>query len=94
VLADKDAVGIAAALIGVAHRIAVCTPVSERALPATELARAVVRAGGLEPAVYGSVAEALEGLVGEAEHGIVVTGSLVTAGEARALLRYGSSTGE
>ncbi len=87
VLADKDARGIAEALAPVASRFAVTRPDSQRALPATELARIVEEVTGAAPATYETLPDALGSLVGSSAGGLVVTGSLTTAGQARAWLR-------
>jgi dihydrofolate synthase/folylpolyglutamate synthase len=88
VLSDKDAEGIIGALAPVADRFVVTRPASARALPAAELAAEVRRVTGVAPVVEPDVRRALETareLAGE--RGVVVTGSLYTVGEARALLR-------
>jgi len=90
VLADKDAIGIVAAIAPVAAAIAVVAPHSLRALPAGDLAAAVADVTGTTPAAFDSVAQALEALLATALTGLVVTGSLTTAGQARGLLRDGS----
>ena len=83
VLADKDAAGIVAALAPVARRFVVTQPDSPRALPAGDLA-AIVRAETGEDA--GQAAGLASALALVADVPAVVTGSLYTAGEARALL--------
>jgi len=90
ILADKDAAGIVEALAPVAARIAVTQSASPRAMPADELAELVgAITGGSPVAVYDSVADALNALVPIATDGLVVTGSITTAGDARAALRNG-----
>jgi dihydrofolate synthase/folylpolyglutamate synthase len=83
VLADKDAAGIVAALAPVAARFVVTRPGSPRALAVAELAAIVHRATGDRPEQQPDVAAALQAVASEPA---VVTGSLYTAGEARALL--------
>jgi len=91
VLADKDARGIVAALAPVAAELVVTQPRSPRALPVGDLAAIVADVGGSSvPSQYASVAQALEALLPSTPGGLVVTGSLTTAGEARGLLRDGS----
>lgn len=87
VLSDKDATGMIAELAPVAGGWSVTQPDSPRALPARELARVVERVAGVAPSVFPSIREALEALEGRVPHGLVITGSLKTAGEARRLLR-------
>ena len=88
VLADKDARGIIEALAPVVSGFAVTQPGSLRALPAQALGALVLEVTGTEPrAAFASVAEALAALVSHADDGLIVTGSITTAGEARALLR-------
>ncbi|OLF16611.1 bifunctional tetrahydrofolate synthase/dihydrofolate synthase [Actinophytocola xanthii] len=95
VMRDKDAAGILSALEPVLHEIVVTTNSSERAMAPDELADLATEAFGpdrvsvaprlddaLELAVELAEAEADAQLSGV---GVVVTGSVVTAGEARAL---------
>ena len=57
-------------------------------MPVGELAALVTEVTGAPPrAVFRSVAEALSALESEASDGLVVTGSITTAGEARAAWR-------
>ncbi len=88
ILADKDARGIVEALAPVAGGFAVTKSESPRAMPVDLLAALVTDVTGTPPrAAYDSVAEALAELMPAGEDGLVVTGSITTAGEARALLR-------
>lgn len=90
VLADKDAAGIAEALAPVAGAIVVTQPDSPRAAPAAELAVVVAAATGREPVIRPDLRSALDAAVeATGDAGVVVTGSLYTAGQARALLRTG-----
>jgi dihydrofolate synthase/folylpolyglutamate synthase len=97
VMQDKDARGILVALEPVLHEVVVTTSSSERAMPAEELGelateifgpdRVDVRArldDAIETAVATSEEDAGEQLSGV---GVVVTGSVVTAGQARAMFR-------
>jgi dihydrofolate synthase/folylpolyglutamate synthase len=87
VLADKDAPGIIGALAEVAAGFSVCAPSGRRALPAEELAALVRQVTGRTPEVFANVSGALGHLLGSNADGLVVTGSLVTAAEARNALR-------
>ncbi len=90
VLADKDAAGIVGALAPVAGSIAVTAPDSPRALSADALADVVRSVTGFTPPVYSSLESALLDLAGHTPSGLVVTGSLTTAGQARGILRGGA----
>lgn len=97
VLADKDVAGILGALEPVFDEIVVTTNGSARALPVDQLADLAVQRFGDERVVTAdSLPDALETAVALAEEvgdagemvsgaGVVVTGSVVTAGAARAL---------
>jgi dihydrofolate synthase / folylpolyglutamate synthase len=98
VMADKDAEGLLAAFEPhLAHLV--CTQNStERALPAAELAEVAVEVYGEDRVtVVPRLADAIDVAVGLAESGssgasissggVLVTGSVVTVGEARAMLR-------
>jgi dihydrofolate synthase / folylpolyglutamate synthase len=95
VLADKDAVGMLSALEPVLNTIVVTQSTSPRALPADELATVAVDVFGADRVeVAPRLDDALEAGVRLAEEdadlgagGVLVTGSLVTVGEARHLLR-------
>jgi dihydrofolate synthase/folylpolyglutamate synthase len=93
-LSGKDAAGVVEALAPVASGFAVASPDSPRALGATELASVVLAATGRRPAVFASVVEAALSLVASplARAGMVVTGSLTSAGQVRAALRDTSAT--
>ncbi|MGZ4516768.1 MAG: bifunctional tetrahydrofolate synthase/dihydrofolate synthase [Mycobacteriaceae bacterium] len=98
VMADKDATGILAALEPVLDELVVTQNSSPRAMDADVLAdHAVARFGDERVVVAPNMAEALETAIAMAEDvaepgesvsgaGVVVTGSVVTAGEARTLL--------
>ncbi|MGZ4554816.1 MAG: bifunctional folylpolyglutamate synthase/dihydrofolate synthase, partial [Mycobacteriaceae bacterium] len=98
VMADKDATGILAALEPVLDELVVTQNSSPRAMDADVLAdQAVARFGDERVVVAPNMAEALETAIAMAEDvaepgesvsgaGVVVTGSVVTAGEARTLL--------
>lgn len=87
VFADKDAAGIAAALAPVAAAVVVTAPESPRARSAEDLAAIVEAATGVAPRVIGSLGDALDELLGTSPDGLLITGSLATAGQARGLLR-------
>ncbi|HJR98589.1 MAG TPA: folylpolyglutamate synthase/dihydrofolate synthase family protein [Actinomycetota bacterium] len=86
-LDDKDVAGVAEALVPAADVVIATTPRSPRAAPADRLTKETARLGA-EPrtaaTVEGAVAQAIE-LAGEKD-AILVTGSFVTVGEARALV--------
>jgi dihydrofolate synthase/folylpolyglutamate synthase len=89
VMADKDVDGITAALAGHAARFVCTQSVSERALDAGELALVVGGHTDVPVEVRPLVEDALGSAIDEAvrtETGVVVTGSLYVAGEARAAL--------
>lgn len=92
ILADKDAAGIVRELLQVADVVGVAQPDSPRALSAASLASLVAAVTGSEPRQFGSVSDALSALVPSTSDGLVVTGSLTTAGEAREWLLDGSET--
>ncbi|WP_250285660.1 MULTISPECIES: bifunctional folylpolyglutamate synthase/dihydrofolate synthase [unclassified Frankia] len=95
ILADKDAAGILATLEPVLHDIVVTQSGSPRAMPVDDLAAAAVDVFGPDRVeVAARLDDALDAGVRLAERdgdlggaGVVVTGSLVTVGEARHLLR-------
>lgn len=95
VLADKDAHGILAALEPALDHIICIAPASPRALPAADLARVAEEVfGGHRVSIAADLVAALDDAVAWADErseqgsaGIVVTGSVVTAGSARGLLR-------
>ncbi len=82
ILSDKDAGGIVSALAPVATAFVVTENGSPRCIPAAELADVVERVTGVRPAVRPQLAEALA-FASEAPSGVVVTGSLYTAGAVR-----------
>jgi dihydrofolate synthase/folylpolyglutamate synthase len=86
VLDDKDAVGIVEALSGAAGRFAVTRSDSPRALDSGELATVVRAVTGDPPPEYESLSGALTALLGQSESGLVITGSLTVAAEAREAL--------
>ena len=95
VMQDKDARGILAALEPVLHELVVTTSSSERAMPAEELGEIALEIFGpdrvdVRPRLIDAVDTAIALAEADAEElpsgvGVVVTGSVVTAGEARAL---------
>ena len=101
VMADKDARGILEALEVVLDEIVVTENDSHRALPAAELAAVAVDIFGAERVhVEPHLATALEQAMTLAESGsdmtrsaVLVVGSVITAGNARALLRRRGADG-
>jgi dihydrofolate synthase/folylpolyglutamate synthase len=92
ILGDKDATAMLSLLEPVLSHVVVTTNRSPRALPVDELARAAVEVFGpervlVEPALPNAIDEAMR-LADELVEGagVLVTGSLYTVGEARALL--------
>jgi dihydrofolate synthase/folylpolyglutamate synthase len=92
VLADKDAAGIVEQLVPVAGGFVVTAPDSPRARAAADLAATVESVSGVRPRVADTLSEALATAFSDASYGIVVGGSLSTAGQARRLLRDASVT--
>jgi dihydrofolate synthase/folylpolyglutamate synthase len=90
VLADKDAAGIIEALAPVAAGFAVVAPESPRARDAGDLADIVRRVAAVEPLFIGALGDGIAAARASSDHGVIVTGSLTTAGAARRLLRDGS----
>jgi len=96
VMQDKDVRGILAALEPVLHEVVLTTNSSERAMPAEELGEIATEIFGSERVeVQPRLDDAVDRALALAEEdageplsgvGVVVTGSVVTAGEARALL--------
>ena len=99
VMADKDHEGLLAALEPVLAHVVVTQNSTERAMPATELAEVAEGTFGvdrvhLEPRLADAIDRAatlaeVGGTYGEAigSGGVLVTGSVVTVGQARAMLR-------
>lgn len=87
VLSDKDAEGIVRALAPVAGSIEAAESESPRALPARELARIVERVTGHDCVTHATLRDGLVSGLASARAGMVVTGSLTTAGQARGMLR-------
>lgn len=83
ILADKDARGIVEVLAPLASSIAVTRSASPRAMDVGELAAIVERVSGRRPSAFPNVDSALDELSTASEAGLVVTGSITTAGEAR-----------
>lgn len=92
VLADKDAAGIVRALAPAASEFIVTAPRAPRALAAHTLAAIVARETGREARIVEPVGTAVEQAMRYGTHGVVVTGSLTTAGQARVALRDASAT--
>lgn len=84
VLADKDAEGIVRALAPVASGFVVSENGSPRCLAAPELAAVVERVTGIAPLVEADLERAVA-VASETGRGVIVTGSLYTAGAVRAM---------
>lgn len=99
VMADKDALGMLVALEGVFDEIVVTANASRRAMPVDDLAALAVEVFGSERVeVAASFADALDTGIRLAEEadtyaasGVVITGSVVTVGQARTLFRPSKS---
>jgi dihydrofolate synthase / folylpolyglutamate synthase len=98
VLGDKDVEGVLGQLEPVLDEIVVSTNSSPRALPAEALAEVAVEVfGDGRVAMAPRLDDAIEQAIGLAESGgaigggVLVTGSIVTVGEARTLLTRGSA---
>jgi len=97
VLADKDAEGLLAALEPIVDNFVTTQNSSPRCLPAVELGEIAAAVAGQERVlVRPGLADALDTAVGLADEfgpgaGVLVTGSIVTVGEARRMLRAGAS---
>ncbi|HEY6747628.1 MAG TPA: folylpolyglutamate synthase/dihydrofolate synthase family protein [Mycobacteriales bacterium] len=98
VLADKDATAMLVLLEPVLDEIVIAENSSPRAMPADDLAAVAVEIFGAERVVVEPrLDDAIESAIGLAEEGeeqlggsgVLVTGSVVTAGEARTLLGAG-----
>lgn len=87
ILADKDAPGIVGALAHLGASIAVTQSTSKRALEAQQLGDIVHEVARCRPVIFPSVADALEALYDISPAGLVVSGSITTAAEARAWAR-------
>jgi dihydrofolate synthase / folylpolyglutamate synthase len=95
VMRDKDAAGMLAALEPVLAEVVITTNSSERAMDPADLADVATEVFGVDRvSVYPRLDDAIEAAIGLAEEdageplsgvGVVITGSVVTAGEARAL---------
>lgn len=90
VLADKDVEGIVSALAPVAASFVATQPDSPRARPAADLAAVIRRTGATHVEEVPDLAQALHrAQVVAGGSGVLVTGSLYTAGQVRALLHRG-----
>jgi len=106
VMADKDAAGLLAALEPVFDELVITQNGSPRAMAVEELAElAAAHVGHGRVLVAPSLADALKAAIAMAEDvtgpgesvsgaGVIVTGSVVTAAEARTLLRPGGPCGD
>ncbi|MEK9736724.1 MAG: cyanophycin synthetase, partial [Candidatus Nanopelagicales bacterium] len=99
VLADKDARGLLQSLEPVLDEVVITQNASPRALPVDDLAAVAIQVFGPERVITERhLAAALDAGIRLAEEadtyaasGVIVTGSVVTAGEARTLLLRGRS---
>jgi len=92
VLADKDAEGIVSALAPVVSGFVVTAPDSPRALGAGALGSVVEGVCECAPTIIEPLSAALHHALSLSATGIVITGSLTTAGQARTILRDTSAT--
>lgn len=92
VLADKDAASIVDALAPVVSAFVVTAPESPRARSAAQLAAIVTDHTALPVTMEPDLRAALDLAVSMSPQGVIVTGSLTTAGQARSILRHGSAT--
>ncbi len=97
--ADKDVEGILKALEPVFNSLIVTASDSSRAMPAEDIARIATRIFGsgrvrvvenLEEAIRGAIADT-RGSLAKSSIGVVITGSVVTVGQSRAILKRLSS---
>ncbi|MTA80327.1 MAG: dihydrofolate synthase, partial [Actinobacteria bacterium] len=95
VFGDKDAIGILQELEGVVDHVIVTQSSSDRAMPSSELEKIASKIFGvdrvfevpdLHTAIDRAVSDALRPL-SEDTIGIIITGSVVTVGEARSYVR-------
>jgi len=91
-LADKDAAGVVAALAPVAEGFLVTAPDAGRALRADQLASVVEEVTGVRPPTAANVGAAIAQARQRASHGVLVTGSLYTVGEALVALAAAPSS--
>lgn len=83
ILADKDARGIVVVLAPLASSVAVTRSTSPRAVDVETLATIVEQVTGRRPPTFPDVGSALDELATAGNTGLIVTGSITTAGEAR-----------
>ena len=95
VLGEKDALGILQALEPIAHQIIITTNSSPRAMAVDELEKIALKVFGTdrvvtEPTLVGAIDRAAKDSVrplSDESFGILITGSVVTVGEARVAVR-------
>lgn len=98
ILADKDAVSFLSELSNIVDEIIVTENNSPRAMPTEELFKIAVDIFEEDRvSSAGSIAGAIEAAMDKASHptqsiGIVITGSVITVGQARALLKRGGNS--
>jgi dihydrofolate synthase/folylpolyglutamate synthase len=97
-LGDKDVTGFLSELVNVVDEIIVTENSSPRAMPTEELFKIAMSIFEDEQvSSAGSIARAIEMAIDKASHptqsvGILVTGSVITVGQARALLKRGEQS--
>ena len=98
ILADKDAVSFLSELSNIVDKIIVTENNSPRAMPTEDLFKIAVDIFEEDRvSSAGSIAGAIEAAMDKASHptqsiGIVITGSVITVGQARALLKRGGNS--
>ncbi len=98
ILGDKDVTGFLSELVNVVDEIIVTENSSPRAMPTEELYKIAMSIFEDEQvSSAGSIARAIEMAIDKASHptqsvGILVTGSVITVGQARALLKRGEQS--
>jgi dihydrofolate synthase/folylpolyglutamate synthase len=98
ILGDKDVTGFLSELVNVVDEIIVTENSSPRAMPTEELFKIAMSIFEDEQvSSAGSIARAIEMAIDKASHptqsvGILVTGSVITVGQARALLKRGEQS--
>lgn len=98
ILGDKDVTGFLSELVNVVDEIIVTENSSPRAMPTEELFKIAMSIFEDEQvSSAGSIARAIEMAIDRASHptqsvGILVTGSVITVGQARALLKRGEQS--
>ena len=98
ILGDKDVTSFLTELSNIVNDIIVTENNSPRAMPTEELFKLAIEIFEVDQVTSaGSIARALEMAIDKASHptqsiGILITGSVVTVGQARALLKRGGQS--